>query len=475
MTHPIEVRFPCAALPESPAEARLLGIYPQRQDGLFMQRVKVPEGRIGVGAWQGLALLAQRYTPEYPLHLTTRQDIELHGVRPEDLPAVQQGICELGLTSVAACGDSLRNITVCPENGFRRGTWDVSELAEAIRGYAESLPWIRSLPRKFKVSLSGCPEACGRPWINDLGLAANPQGQFRAVLAGSLGSKPNLGLLVSEDLEVGEVLPLVAAALKLFYAEGDRTKRTRARLRHVRERLGDEAFRQRIDELFREEKDATFPRQPHLRRVDRETPLQARLRLPLGDVEPEAAIELGAAVETAGAELRLGLEHDLFVFGATPLGLSPALEAMTGGPSVVACPGTAWCTRAVADSRGAALRIRDAIPGAAGLALAVSGCPNNCPQAAVADVGLVGRVQRRGDERVECFRLLVGGGKGQTPVLARQLHAAVPAEKVHEAAAWLTQEYRQARQAGSLSFADFVSGEFDRLAKAFEGRYGAET
>jgi sulfite reductase beta subunit-like hemoprotein len=388
---------------------------------------------------------------------------------------VQRGICELGLTSVAACGDSLRNITVCPANGFRRGTWDVSEPAEAIRSYAESLPWIRSLPRKFKISLSGCPEACGRPWINDLGLAANPQGTFRAVLAGSLGSKPGTGMLMHEELEVDEVLPLLAAALKLFYAEGDRTKRTRARLRHVRQRMGDEVFRQRIDELFREEKAAAFPRQPRLRRVERETPLQAHLLLPLGDIEPDAAIELGEAVEAAGAELRLGLEHDLFAFGGTPLGLSPALAALTGGPAVVACPGTAWCTRAVADSRGAAARIRGAMPDRCDLSIGVAGCPNNCPQAAVADIGLVGRVKGRGAERAEYFRLLAGGGKGQTPVLARELHPAVPADKLHEAVAWLTQEYRQSSPAGETSFTEFLSGQFDRLAEAFHRRYGAET
>jgi len=155
--------------------------------------------------------------------------------------------------------------------------------------------------------------------------------------------------------------------------------------------------------------------------------------------------------------------------------LSPALAALTGGPAVVACPGTAWCTRAVADSRSAAIRIRDAIPGANSLTLAVSGCPNNCPQAAVADVGLVGRVKRDGDERVEYFRLLAGGGKGQTAVLARQLHPAMPADRLPEAVAWLAQQYQQASRAGPLSFADFVSGEFNRLAKAFEGRYGAET
>ena len=123
--------------------------------------------------------------------MTTRQDVELHGIRPADLPAVQQGIDRLGLTGAAACGDSVRNIAVCPRNGCCPGTWDVGELVRALGAAVESLPWREDLPRKFKISVSGCREACGRPWINDLGLVANPDGSFRVVLAGSLGAEPS--------------------------------------------------------------------------------------------------------------------------------------------------------------------------------------------------------------------------------------------------------------------------------------------
>jgi len=483
-------QFPCGELPPEPAQARLLGVYPQRPPGLLMQRVKVPQGRMRIDQWCGLAVLARDHTPGYPLHLTTRQDIELHGIRPEDLPAVQRGIAAVGLSGAAACGDSLRNIVVCPENGLRQGTWDVSPLAEAMQAVAESLPWIGRLPRKFKISISCCGQLCARPWINDFGLAVSADGRLRAILAGSLGPRPGLGLPAYDALEVGEILPLLIASLRLFYDEGDRANRGRARLRHVRERLGDEVFRQRIDELFRTEKASGVWPAPALRRVEIETPLAARLFLPLGDIAAEPALELGAAVEAAGAELRLGLEHDLLIFGTTPLAGSPQLCALREGPHVVACPGATWCTRGIVDSRAAALRIGAALSG--GLSqfssdengtvpfcsaasdaptVSVTGCPNNCPQAAVADIGLIGRIKKVGDRRVECFRLWAGGGKGQRPVLARELHPAVPADNIPQVVAWLASEYRQANSVSPLRFGDFITEQFTRLAQALERQH----
>ncbi len=146
MTDSMPIRFPCESLPENPAQARLLGIYPQRSvgpDGLFMQRVKAPAGRLTLEQWHGLAELAVRFTPDYPLHLTTRQNLELHGVGKEDLPAVQREIDALGLTGAATCGDAVRNITVCPGNGCCLGTWDVGDVVRAIRAAVESLPCAR--------------------------------------------------------------------------------------------------------------------------------------------------------------------------------------------------------------------------------------------------------------------------------------------------------------------------------------------
>ncbi len=299
MTDLNPVRFPCESLPENPSEARLLGIYPQRPAGLFMQRVKAPAGRMTLEQWRGLAELAARYTPDYPLHVTTRQNLELHGVREEDLPAVQRGIDSLGLTGAAACGDSVRNIAVCPRNGCCPGTWDIGELVRAIRAAVESLPWREDLPRKFKISVSGCREACGRPWMNDVGLVANPDGGFRVILAGSLGAKPDLGLLVYDSLPLDDVLPLVVAVLRLFHAEGDRTNRSRARLRHLRQRLGEETFRSRVDELLKQEKREGHWPTPALRPVETAVPPRERLDLPLGDIAPDMVVEMVEAVGTA--------------------------------------------------------------------------------------------------------------------------------------------------------------------------------
>jgi sulfite reductase beta subunit-like hemoprotein len=412
-----------------------------------MQRVKVPQGRIRPDAFRALAALAERYTPGYPLHLTTRQDVELHGVLPDDVPAIQRGIDEAGLTSVAACGDSLRNVVVCPANGLEAGSWDVAEVAGSIERFAESLPWIRDLPRKFKVSVSGCPNACARPWINDLGLVANADGTMRAVMAGSLGARPDLGVLLYDALRPGEILPLVSAALKLFHAEGDRQRRGRARLRHVRQRLGEARFRSRMESLVQEENRVLSTPEATLRRVEREVPLRARLSLPLGDLAPDAASELADAVQAAGAELRLGLQHDLFVYGDAPVGWSPRLQALANRPRVVACPGVTWCTRAIADSRAAAARTLETLPDRCEVNVAIAGCPNNCPQAAVADVGLIGCIRKTAaGERQECFRLLVGGGNGQSAILADEREPAVPADEVPEAIAQAIRQLRPDRQ-----------------------------
>ena len=427
------VQFPCEILPENPFQARLLGIYPLRPDGLFMQRVKAPAGRMTLEQWQGLAGLVARYTPKYPLHVTTRQNLELHGIRREDLPAVQQGIDSLGLTGTAACGDSVRNIAVCPRNGCCPGTWDIGDVVCAIQAAVESLPWRENLPRKFKISVSGCREACGRPWMNDVGLVANPDGDFQVILAGSLGAKPGLGLLIYQALPLEDVLPLVAAVLRLFHAEGERTNRSRARLRHLRQRLGDEAFRNCVEELLQKEKrDGRWP-VPVLHRVETVVPLRERLCLPQGDIAPDMVLEVVEAVRTVGGEVRLGMCHDLLIFAQTKPTLGPQLAALCGENSVVACPGTTWCTRGFVDSRTVASRIRCALPRGCELLVGVTGCPNNCSQAATADIGLIGRLLRRnGQEHIEGFRLFAGGGKGETPTLGEELHPGLPAETAHE-------------------------------------------
>ncbi|MFO7903990.1 MAG: nitrite/sulfite reductase [Pirellulaceae bacterium] len=469
-----QVEFPCERMPEDGQKARLLGIYPQRQEGLFMQRVRVPGGRIGLEQWRGLADLAARYTPDFPLHMTTRQDVELHGVGPGTIADVQRGIHELGLTSAGACGDTMRNITCCPSNGLRAGTWDAWDVVKSIQACVESLPWITDLPRKFKISVCGCFESCTRPWLNDLGLVANEEGRFRAVVAGSLGAKPGTGISLPEPVAVEHVLPLVVALLRLFHAEGDRKRRQRARLRHVRERLGDKAFLERVEELFHEERAGGSHRIAQLSRVEGNTPLQARLHLPLGDLMPDRAKELGRAVEEARGRLRVGLAHDLLVYTQNPVTLSPPLRALLDHGPVVACPGSTWCSRGIADSRGAAERIGRRLSRKACVPVAVSGCPNDCPHAASTSIGLIGRKRRLEGEPVTGFRVLLGGGQGAGPGLAREVHPFVPAEEIDEAVGWIVDRYREAVDEGvTANFNEWMSNEFKGLGESLDCRLGA--
>ncbi len=454
--------FPLEQYPPAPGTASLLGIYEQRQEGLHMQRGKVHRGQITPAQLTALGELASALSPGYPLHVTTRQDVQFHGVRSDDLPELQRGLAEAGLTSVGACGDSLRNVTTCPGNGLVEGTLDVSGVADAIRRSAESLPFIRDLPRKFKVSVSGCREGCARPWINCLGFVARSDGSFQVIGAGSLGHRPAAGIELYEAAQPAEVVPLVIASLRLFNAEGDREHRTRARFRHVRERMGDEEFRRRLDARFRRElREGSWPT-PELPKVEEGLPLQAHLHLPLGDLRPEEARRLGEDVADADGVIRLGLEHDMLIYAPRSVRLGAELEAMDGGPSIVACPGTEWCKRGLCSSRGLETQLRSGREPLDGLTVAISGCPNNCAHAAVADIGLTGRIRKVSGERAECFRLVAGGGKGASHRLGVELHPAVAAETTPQVVAWLAQEYRGGGR--TCEFAAFVTENRNRLA-----------
>jgi sulfite reductase (ferredoxin) len=441
MSEHLVLSFPCERLPDEPAVARLLGIYPQRQEGLYMQRVKIHAGRLSIAQWRAVAELARRFTPGAGLFLTTRQDIELHNVGADDLPAIQQGLDEVGLSGVGACGDTVRNVTGCPGCDLEPGAVDVTALAGAIKAAVETLPWMRSLPRKFKIGLSGCSKACARPWINDVGLIASEDGTFQVIVAGSLGARPGTGIPYPRPLKVDEVIPLVVAAMRLFEAEGDRANRSKARLRHVRERMGNEAFLERLTAAFEQEKkEGTWP-VPVARRVpDEGARLVGRLFPPLGDVGCDEAVELANVLEASGAQVRIGFEHDLLIFGRRPPAWTPTLERWAKGPRVVACPGTTWCSRGIADTRIAASKVYKALPPRCDLTVCISGCPNGCAQSAVADIGLVGLIRTIDGTRTECFRVLVGGDGGRGPALARETQPIVTLDDVGDVVAKLAED-----------------------------------
>lgn len=420
--------FPCREIPSHAPHAKLLGIYAQRQEGRYLQRVRVPLGELTAAQWRALAAIARRLTPATPLRITTRQDVELHDLTARTLPEAQAALAAAGLTGFASAGDTARNVTVCTCAGLRRDRLDLRPLAEAITRDLAGVEGISSLPRKFKISLSSCRNGCALPYINDVGLAANPDGSFHAVVAGSLGARPGTGAVFDEKLPARDALPLVVAAVRFFAAHGDREHRHSARLRHVRERMGDEPFMAELRrELAAQRASRDWPDVP-LAMTGGTKAAKVLLTFANGDVSPEAADALAELTADPSLALRIAIHHQVAVLGPTEeevrtrvARLKPLTASLTLQPTIVACPGTRWCSRALADTKGLADRIRaelgDRLP--PGKTVCVSGCPNGCAHSAVADIGLIGGRATLDGKSIEVYKLVAGGGKGRTVDLAK--------------------------------------------------------
>ena len=424
--------FPCQLLPEEPAAAKLLGLYPQRQEGLWMQRVRVLGGRLTAEQWMTLAQVARKLTPGEPLHLTTRQDLEIHGLTEQTVPEAQRLLALAGLTGLGACGDTIRNVTVCPCSGLADNAPDLAPLAHRLTDLLQSRQGAFSLPRKFKISLSACREGCGQPWINDLGFVATRAGQddgwkFQAVLAGSLGAKPATGIVYGRLLEANEVLPLTLAAFRVFAAHGDREHRHTARLRHVRQRLGDAAFLELLDREFAAVLgEQVWPAIP-LAEPESGFVFKRGLLFEDGNLAASAGEGLAALARREDLRVRISNHHRVAVFARDELALGAALAETRldrftkPGPRVVACPGTRWCAHGLADTGRLAAAVRGQLTGVAvgDMLIAISGCPNGCAHSAVADVGAIGVVAGSAADRREAWNLLAGGERGQGPRLAQ--------------------------------------------------------
>lgn len=423
--------FPAASIPDDPALGRLLGLYPQVQEGLWLQRVKILGGILTGDQWRALAAIARRYSSTTPLHLTTRQDIEIHDLRAEHVPLVQREMDAAGLTGLGACGDTVRNVTVCPCSGLLAAAPDLDPLAWRIRRLLEAQEGVYGLPRKFKVSLSACRNACAQPFINDVGLVAcqrDDRWGFRVIIAGSLGVRPNTGIELFDWLAAADALPLVLAALQVFARHGDRVNRHKARLRHVRERMGDAAFTAMMREALDQAR-ASRP-WPAIELAEPNGRFTARVNLGFlgGDVSPEAAQALGDLADDPDIRVRIANPHRVAVFGRDRESLAgrlaghpEILAAAIPAAAIVACPGNRWCKRGLTDTLAMARRIRetlgDTIPPEA--VVCISGCPNGCAHSAVADIGLTGARTTIDGAPCDAYNLLLGGGMGRDARLAR--------------------------------------------------------
>ncbi len=235
-----------------------VGLYPQRQGGdAFMLRVKIPGGRLTAAQARLIGEIADEHArgPEpHPLwgdgylDLTTRQDIQLHWIKIGAVPEIWRRLEAVGITTVQACGDSARNVLCCPVSGIDgEEVIDAYPIAVAISDFFTGNREYANLPRKFKMSVTGCREDCAQAEINDLALvpARLDDGTvgFNLLVGGGLSDGPRLASDVDVFVHPDDAVEISRAVAQLFDELGNRDNRWTCRLRYLVQELGPETFR----------------------------------------------------------------------------------------------------------------------------------------------------------------------------------------------------------------------------------------
>ncbi len=417
--------------PQIPQATKLFGSYPQTQSEKYMQRIPIFGGKISVLQLRAIAQLAIQFTPDTPLHLTTRQNIEFHNVKESDQESLHVAIKDLGFSTFGAGGDSVRNTTVCPCCKYDMTAWDPQPLAKRVKSVLDNSGLLTDMPRKFKLTFSGCREPKNKPYITDIAVMVTDAETVRVVGAGSLGVSPEPGIVLYESLSASEVPALALAALRLFVEHGDRENRRKARLRHIRQRVGNEKFSEMLASYFEEAKKEIGVFSIVLSKGGSVLKKQATIQAVAGNICPSDLLGLCDAVESAEGEIQINLHQGIEVYAKDKISFPPSISSYIDLPVVIACPGNTTCKNGIVNTPAMARDITASLTGNIKYqdkVIAISGCPNNCMHSCVSNVGLTGRVKTIDGERHEAYTLLTGGDNGISQKQAEKIGVYTAAE-----------------------------------------------
>ena len=499
-------------------------------DAPGMQRIKIPYGGLTAEQLEVHSELADEYSDGI-LHITTRQDIQLHYVHIDDTPDLMRRLAAVGITTQEACGNSVRNITACSLAGVCHDElFDVSPYADAMTQFLLAHDDVQDFGRKFKVAFSGCAgHACGLVKMHDLGLLAQTReidGEtvrgFTVFVGGGLGTVPQQAKVLTEFCTEEQLLPLTQAIARVFARLGEKKNRNRARLKFLVSKLGIEEFRLLVEEELQivppDPRHSDYiggvsqfvnaPAKPGL--ALNGTPLPdgfaewyrtnvyrqvqsgystITLHTPLGDFTAEQGFKLAdIARRYVGDNIRLTVEQNIvlrWVADADLPAIYRDLCAIGFGDSgagtivdITTCPGTDTCKLGIASSRGltAELRTRlieriNLMPDAVrDLKIKVSGCFNSCGQHHVADIGFFGNSRRSGNHKMPHFQVVLGGQWQENAGSYGLAVGAVPAKRVPDVIEGLTQRYVAERSADE-NFQSWVKELGRKEIKAMLKRY----
>ncbi|NKI25653.1 HEPN domain-containing protein [Arenibacter sp. 6A1] len=439
------------------------GIYGQRQPGVQMIRIKLPYGKVSSNQLRRITDVSEEYSTGR-LHITTRQDIQIHYVDIDRTPELWAQLDKDDITIREACGNTVRNVTASETAGIDVDEpFDVSPYAHALFQYFLRNPVSQEMGRKFKVSFSASDKDTGLSYMHDLGFIAkieNGVHGFKVLLGGGLGSQPRHADVLYSFLEAEKIIPLMEGVVRVFDRYGERKSRAKARLKFLLKDIGLDGFKELLEEeqlaipfatyaidvdaypkvkiaepseipsvVIKDEKAFEQWKSTNLIAQKQKGYVAIGIKVLLGDFYIEKARALADLVEAyAAGEFRLSLRQNILIpyvkeelvpffyqelekLGFAEAGYNKALD-------ITACPGTDTCNLGIASSTGIAEELERVIKAEypdyinnPDVVIKISGCMNACGQHNMAHIGFQGMSIRTKDKLVApALQVLLGGG-----------------------------------------------------------------
>jgi sulfite reductase (ferredoxin) len=442
------------------------GVYGQRQLGVQMIRIKLPYGKVSSEQLHRIAAVSDEYS-RGRLHITTRQDIQIHHVSLDRTPELWAQLEKDDITLREACGNAVRNITASETAGIDiNEPFDVSPYADATFKFFLRNPICQEMGRKFKMSFSGTDDDTAISFIHDLGFIAKVKTEngitkkgFKVLLGGGLGSQPRHADVIYDFLEEDVLIPTIEGVLRIFDRFGERVKRAKARLKFLVKDIGVHDFLQlvadevdalenktfRIDTTafeqpisFQElaipsvkiEDESSFKtwKETNVIKQKQEGLFAIGIKVHLGDFyTPKARLLADLVKKYAANEIRLTLRQNIlirhireellpfFYFELQKLGF--AKIGYNSTTDITACPGTDTCNLGISSSTGIAVVLEKVLEeeypkyvNNKEIAIKISGCMNACGQHNMAHIGFQGMSIKVGNLQAPALQVLIGGG-----------------------------------------------------------------
>lgn len=438
---------------------RWMGLYEQKpKDGYFMLRIKVPGGQLSYEQLIAVAEVTRDYARNIS-DITTRQNFQFHWIRPEDFLAVCLKFNAVGISTIGACGDIPRNVTGCPVAGIDPNeTFDAQPYAQAVHEYFLGNPEFADLPRKYKISITGCCEHCSQPEINDIAATAvlkNGEKGFHIRVGGGLSTRPFLAQKLNFFIPADKLVDAFRAVTEVYRDSGYRENRKKARIKFLVADWGAEKYEQevlkRLDwtpepavewpeptNNFRDHVGVHAQSQPGLfwvganvltgRMTDAQLFEVARLAKEYGTGETRTTNQQNLLLINIKEENVPAVVAGLEALGF-PVNASPIRRA------AVACTGNEFCNLALTETKGLMWQIVRHLDKTVvldePLRINLNGCPNGCGQHHIGDIGLQGCVVKLPEGgSVDGYDISLGGRLGRDAKFVRPIWRKVPAANI---------------------------------------------